>query len=145
MGTQETAASPPEIPAVAPRVVLVDVRSERRAVMRRVVEQALGDGTVLAEVGTASEALAAVEHQGADVVVVEVQLPLAGGLAVIAALRVAYPALAIVVCTFHRDAATQRSAEEAGADAYLVKPVNSRDLRQALLSGRRVVEAVAVP
>jgi len=115
-----------------PRVVLVDSRSERRAVMRRVVEQALGDDTVVAQVGTETEALAAVDHRLADAVVVEIQMPLAEGLSVISALRAARPSLRIVVCTFHGDRSTQAQAAAAGADAYLVKPVNARDLRRAL-------------
>jgi DNA-binding NarL/FixJ family response regulator len=114
------------------RVVLVDVRPERRALMRGVVEMAIGPGTVRAEVASGSEALAAVERHHADAVIVEIQLPVAEGLAVIAALRSAHPAVAILVCTFHHDRTTEREATEAGADAYLVKPVNARDVRAAL-------------
>ena len=120
------------------RVVLVDVRPERRALMRGVVELALGPGTVVAEVASASEALTAVERHRADAVLVEIQLPVSEGLAVIAALRGAHPSVAILVCTFHHDQATEREAGEAGADAYLVKPVNARDLRAALNSVPRL-------
>jgi CheY-like chemotaxis protein len=117
-----------------PRVVLIDSRSERRAVMRRVVEQALGDDTVVAQVGNEVEALAAVERRLADAAVVEIQMPVADGLSVIAALRAARPSLLIVVCTFHGDRGTQAQAAEAGADSYLVKPFSARDLRRALHS-----------
>jgi DNA-binding response OmpR family regulator len=126
-----------------PKVVLVDVRQERRAVMRRVIEQALGEGTVVAQVGTASEALAAAELHLADVAVVEIQLPLTEGLAVIAALRAAQPGLVIVVCTFHSDSLTQQRARDAGADTYLLKPVNARELRRVVRSGRPTPLAVA--
>jgi DNA-binding response OmpR family regulator len=123
--------------AVATRaVVLVDVRPERRGPMISVVEMAIGGGTV-AQVSTADEAMAAVERFGAEAAIVEVQLPLADGLAVIAALRAAYPALVIVVCTFHHDPVTEQRAEDAGADAYVVKPVSTRELRGVLAAGRR--------
>jgi CheY-like chemotaxis protein len=117
-----------------PRVVLVDSRSERRAVMRRVVEQALGADTVVAQVGSEAEALAAAERRLADAAVVEIQMPIADGLSVIAALRAARPSLLIVVCTFHADRLTQAQATEAGADSYLVKPFSARDLRRAVHS-----------
>jgi CheY-like chemotaxis protein len=117
-----------------PRVVLIDSRSERRAVMRRVVEQALGVDTVVAQVGSEAEAVAAVERRLADAAVVEIQMPVADGLSVIAALRAARPSLLIVVCTFHADRHTQEQAAEAGADSYLVKPFSARDLRRAVHS-----------
>jgi two-component system response regulator DesR len=105
--------------------------------MRMVVESGAGAATVVAQVASAEEALAAVDRGGADAAVVEVQLPVADGLAVIAALRAAYPSLVIVVCTFHRDPETKRLAAAAGADSYLVKPVSARDLRRALGTATR--------
>jgi DNA-binding NarL/FixJ family response regulator len=75
-------------------------------------------------------------------VVVEIQMPLASGLATIAALRADYPGLRIVVCTFHGDSSTREQAAAAGADAYLLKPVNARDLRRALQSFPGPADAV---
>jgi CheY-like chemotaxis protein len=114
------------------RVVLVDVRPERRAILRTMVDIALGAGTAVAQVATATEAVAAVERHSANCAVVEIQLPVAEGLATIAALRGAYPSLTIVVCSFHAGAGTQSQSRDAGADAYLVKPVGTRELRGAL-------------
>lgn len=111
-------------------VVLVDVRPERRGPMLSVVKAAIGAGTV-AQVGTIAEALLAVDRNGAYAAVVDTDE------AVIAGLRAGHPALVIVVCTFRGDRAARRQAEEAGADAYLVKPVSTRELRTALDAGRR--------
>jgi DNA-binding NarL/FixJ family response regulator len=121
-----------EGPELRPAVVLVDVRAERRGPMVSVVQAAIGDGTV-AQVGTTIEALAAIERYHAYAAVVEVD---ADG-AVIAALRAAHPALVIVVCTFRSDSSTRRQAEEAGSDAFLVKPVSTREIRTAIEAGRR--------
>jgi CheY-like chemotaxis protein len=126
-----------------PRVVLIDSRSERRAVMRRVVEQALGVDTVVAQVGSEAEAVAAVERRLADAAVVEIQMPVADGLSVIAALRAVRPSLLIVVCTFHADRHTKEQAAEAGADSYLVKPFSARDLRRAVHSEQWVAPIAA--
>src|SRR5438477_4447458 len=47
---------PEESHGMACRAVLVDARSERRALMRRVVDAALGSGTVVAEADGARDA-----------------------------------------------------------------------------------------
>ncbi|HEX4865618.1 MAG TPA: response regulator [Acidimicrobiales bacterium] len=112
----------------------MDVRSERRALTRRVVEMALGAGTVVAEVGNVGEALIAVGRHGADAVVLELGTDLDEWLAGIAELRATNPSLSIVVCTFRADLATRFQACDAGADAYLVKPVSARDIRSALVA-----------
>lgn len=123
-------------PPVA-RVILVDSRRERQTIMRVMVEAALGEGAVVAETASAAEASNAVERYDADTAVVEIQLPLADGLAAVAFLRGAHPGLVIVVCTFHRNADVERAALEAGADAYLSKPVSPVDLRAIVAIGHR--------
>jgi DNA-binding NarL/FixJ family response regulator len=113
------------------RVLLVDARHERRRVMRLVIESGAHGGTVVAQTETADGAVAALDHAVIDAAVVEIQMPVEAGLAAVAALRAARPALAIVVCTFHGDASTRERALAAGADAYLVKPVSARDIQAA--------------
>lgn len=109
------------------RVVLIDPRPERRALMGLLVEQCPG----LSMVGVAadlSEAEAQIREQRADVAIVEIQMPVADGLAAIAALREQFPDLRIAVCSFHDDPATHEAALSQGADAYLSKPLSPREL-----------------
>ncbi|HLI56557.1 MAG TPA: response regulator transcription factor [Actinomycetota bacterium] len=109
------------------RVVLIDSRPERRAVMGVLVDQCPG----LIMVGVAADldgAATRIREQRADVAIVEIQMPVAEGLATIGALREQFPHLRIVVCSFHDDAATRQAAEVHGADAYLRKPLSARDL-----------------
>lgn len=101
--------------------------------MTRIVELSIGTGTVVGQASNRPEALAAVDHHQANIAVVEVQLPAAEGLAIIAELRAAHPSLLIVVCTFLADRATQQQARQAGADTYSVKPVSARELRESLV------------
>lgn len=128
-----TALPEPGLPTVeAPlRVLLVDDRSERREVMRVVVETGDSAGTVVAQAGSPAAAVAAAGRYDPDVVVLEIQMPVAAGLATIASLRAAHASLVIVVCTFHADPSTRRQALVAGADAYLSKPVSARELHTA--------------
>ena len=130
---------PEESPGMARRAVLIDARSERRALMRRVVDAALGSGTVVAEASRTRDALAAIDRHRADVVVLDLE-PLAEGIAGIVELRASHPSLIIVVCTFRADLPTRLQALSAGADDYLVKPVSVRDLR-AVGSARAKVPA----
>ena len=79
-------------------------------------------------------AVEAVERLQANAVLLEIQLPVDQGLDTISALRDDFPALAIIVCSFHATSATKRAALDRGADAYLVKPFSLRDLRVVLRS-----------
>lgn len=114
-----------------PGVVLVDVRAERLGVMRTLLD-GTGLVTVIGEADTQEGALAEVARCRADVVVVEIQMPVAQGLATVAALRQEFPDLRIVVCSFHLGAETQRLALENGADTYLAKPVDVAALGRLL-------------
>jgi CheY-like chemotaxis protein len=114
------------------RVVLVDVRAERRQVMRRVVEGTEAGATVVAEADDEAAALALVAQHDADAVVLDIQMPVEQGLRAIAGLRGRFPGLAIVVCSFHLDSTTKERALAEGADVYLAKPISPRELNAAL-------------
>ena len=137
MGTLLTTSTVSADPGVIPgpdlevRVVVIDDRHDRRQLMSFVLEQA-GDVTVVGYADGPLSAVEAVDRLGANAVVVEIQLPVTQGLDTISALRDDFPALAIIVCSFHTDAPTKRAALDCGADAYLVKPVSLGDLRAVL-------------
>jgi len=114
------------------RVLIVDNRADRRELMRYVVAGSGLAASEVAEAATADEATALMHGDGTDVVLVEIQLPVALGLETIAALRRQSPASRIVVCSFCRDEATKAQAQAQGADAYLDKPVSTRSLDDVL-------------
>ena len=111
-----------------PAVVLVDARPDRRAVMRQMFEHSGGVATVVGEADGATDATAAVEQHAAALVVIDIQPDVQAGLDVVAALDVRFPELTILVCSFNTDAAVRQRALEAGADAYVVKPVSAREV-----------------
>lgn len=113
--------------------MVIDGRHDRRQLMSFVLEQA-GDVTVVGFADGPLSAVEAVGRLGANAAVVELQLPVTQGLDTISALRDDYPALIIIVCSFHADAPTRSVALDRGADAYLVKPLSLRDLRSVLRS-----------
>ena len=124
---------PNETPPVpAHRVVLVDSREDRRQLMRRVVEGDDAKAVLVGEASSGAAALVVVEREQADVVILDVHMPVAEGLRTIAALRDRSPTLGIVVCSFDLDPATVQQALSQGADACLAKPVGRMDVQNAL-------------
>ncbi len=127
-----TPTSEPEANEVGTRVVLIDARPDRRAVMRQVFEHSGVDAAVVGEADGEAKAIALVEQERADLAVIELPLPVAQGLAIITALRSRFPDLAIVVISFNTDAVVKEQAVASGADAYLVKPVSAREVVAAI-------------
>lgn len=109
------------------RVVLIDPREERRALMNMVVDRCPGL-IVVGLAGSLAEAEGQIRTEGAEVALVEIQMPVADGLTTIVALREQFPDLRIVVCSFQKDSVTREAARAHGADGYLVKPLHVEDL-----------------
>jgi DNA-binding NarL/FixJ family response regulator len=116
------------------RVVVIDDRHDRRQLMSFVVEQAGDDVSVVGYADGPVSAVEAVDRLNANAAVVEIQLPISQGLDTISTLRDDFPALRILVCSFHHDPTTKRAALARGADAYLVKPLSPRELHRLLRS-----------
>jgi DNA-binding response OmpR family regulator len=139
MGTPPTASTATADLGVTPgpdfevRLVVIDGSVVRRHLMTYVLEQA-GDVNVVGYADGPVSAVEAVDRLQANAVLLELQLPVAQGLDTVSALREDFPALAIIGCSFHANAATKRAALDRGADAYLVKPFGLRELRAVLRS-----------
>lgn len=116
----------------ARRVVLVDARDERRQLMRLMVEGDPEKAVLVGEAASRADALAVVEQEQADAVLLDIKMPIREGLATVAALRERYPKLGIVVCSFDLDRATSQQVLDLGADSWLRKPVSRREVHTAL-------------
>ncbi len=84
--------------------------------------------TVVGLAGTLDDAKTLIRSEQANIAVVEIQMPVEQGLATVAGLRHRFPDLRIVVCSFHLSLATQEAARSHGADGYLPKPLDLREL-----------------
>jgi len=84
------------------------------------------------------EALAALEHEGFDLVLMDVQMPVMGGLEVTAAIRekeqLTGSRLPIIALTAHAMKGDRERCLAAGMNGYLSKPIQAKDLFEAIES-----------
>ena len=92
--TEQTDAAPATSPpptSTDSRIILVDARPERRAVLRTVLEHADVSAVVLGEADNEVDAIVEVEQHAADLVIMDLPTPARDGLAAVAGLRARQP------------------------------------------------------
>jgi two-component system response regulator NreC len=113
------------------RIALCDDHAVVRSGLRRILE-AEPDLEVIAEAGTADEAVAVAHDAQPDVFVMDVGLPDRNGIAATAEVCEVSPATKVLVLTVHDDVAYLRRAFAAGAAGYLLKEAADIELVQAV-------------
>jgi DNA-binding NarL/FixJ family response regulator len=89
---------------------------------------------VVAEAGTAAEAVEMTRKFEPDLVVMDVRLPDGSGIEACREIRAEFPKTRVVILTSYPDEEAVLSAIIAGASGYLLKQIRSRDLVSALES-----------
>lgn len=123
------------------RVALCDDHPMVRSGLRRILAEEAGI-EVVGEAGTAAEAAELARRARPDVLVMDLGLPGASGIAATTQVRQASPATLVLVLTAHNDVVYLRRAFAAGAAGYLLKEAADIDLVQAVrtvASGRQYV------
>jgi PAS domain S-box-containing protein len=120
-------ASGPGLPPL--RILLAEDNAVNQRLAIRLLEKA-GHAVTLA--GNGAEALAAVERESFDVVLMDVQMPVMDGLETTAAIRARERSGArhqpIIAMTAHAMKGDRERCLEAGMDGYLSKPIQAREL-----------------
>lgn len=116
-------------PAVSRRALVIDDSSVERMLATAVLQK-LGFSVHCA--GTAEEALALLTHCSVDLAMCDLALPGMDGLALLTALRACPAPPPCVVLSAHDDPRHALAAMQAGARAYLVKPLRLADMREAV-------------
>ena len=107
------------------RILHVEDAPAPRRVVQRYVEAA-GHRVVACE--TLEEARELIASESWDVILVDVHLPGGNGLGFVTEARENQPSARILVVSGDTDADVARAAIEAGAEAYLLKPINPKEL-----------------
>jgi two-component system response regulator DevR len=87
---------------------------------------------VVAEAGTVTEAIAAVDRLQPDIIIMDVRLPDGSGIEACRDIRAEHPETRVLMLTSYPDEEAVLSAIVAGANGYLLKQVRARDLVSAV-------------
>ena len=117
------------------RVVLVDDHSVVRAGLRHLLESD-SSVTVVGEASTAAEGVQRVEELKPDLVVLDVSMPGASGLAVIGRMREVSPESRVLILSMHSDAEYVRESERLGSAGYVLKDDAVAELPDAIAAIR---------
>jgi two-component system, NarL family, response regulator DesR len=124
------------------RVLLAENEAMFRTAIRRLLELE-GDLEVVAEVGRGDEVVEAAKANGAEVALLDIEMPGKDGIAVAADLRRELPACrALIVTTYGRPGFLQR-AMAAGAAGFVSKDASPEYLSEAIrrcAAGEKVVD-----
>jgi DNA-binding NarL/FixJ family response regulator len=118
------------------RVLLVDDHALVRNGLRAVLDTT-ADCTVVGEAGTGEDAVELAADLQPDVVVMDLSMPGAGGVAATAALRERVPTARVLVLTTFADDVRVRAALAAGATGYLLKDADPDDVVRAVQATAR--------
>ncbi|GAA1226361.1 response regulator [Pseudonocardia alaniniphila] len=125
------------------RVLIVDDHPVVRDGLRGVID-GQPDMHVVAEAGHGAEALARVDAEPVDVVLMDLRMPIMGGVEAIGQLRRAAPSVRVLVLTTFDTDRDVLPAIEAGATGYLLKDTPRDELLRAVRAAHRG-EAVLSP
>ncbi len=87
---------------------------------------------LVGEAGNGQEAIALVERHAPQVVLLDISMPIMGGLEAAATLRAAHPELRILILSVHDHPEYVMESIRAGANGYLRKDAEPRELRDAI-------------
>jgi DNA-binding NarL/FixJ family response regulator len=111
--------------------VLVDDHSVVRAGLRHLLESD-ASVAVVGEASTAAEGVQRVEELKPDLVVLDVSMPGASGLAVIGRMREVSPESRVLILSMHSDAEYVRESERLGSAGYVLKDDAVAELPDAI-------------
>jgi DNA-binding NarL/FixJ family response regulator len=102
------------------RVLIVDDHPLFREGLRKEIERS-GDLSVVGEAGTAEETLRLAKIARPDVVLLDLELPDRGGVAILGDLKSLLPCVRILIVTHYREASLAIECLRTGADGFLTK------------------------
>lgn len=124
-------------------VMIVDDHAILRAGLKQVLSEA-GDIDVVAEGGTAIDAIQLSRSQNVDVLLLDITLPDRSGIEALQIIKKDNPGLSVLMLSMHREDQYALRALKAGASGYLCKQSASDDLVDAvymLAKGKKYISS----
>jgi DNA-binding NarL/FixJ family response regulator len=114
------------------RILIVDDHPRVREALARVLQDPEGEVEVAGVAASGEEAIALLERQPVEVVLLDVSMPGMDGLEVTARLQARFPPVKVLLLTLLGHATLLRRALEAGATGYLLKTSGKKELLAAI-------------
>jgi CheY-like chemotaxis protein len=125
----------PSVEPRAPRVLLVDDDPETLALLRAALE---AEGvSIVGVAGDGPGAIAMVAETDPEVVLMDLRLPGMDGFEATERIRATHPWVKVVFLTFYEEMLPDRTPQEVGAFAYLVKGCSTKLMREVIHEARR--------
>ena len=118
------------------RVLLADDDERYRESLRVLVEEQ-PELSVVAQAANGLDAIEAADAVALDAAVIDLHMPLVDGVTAVARLRRDHPSLCVIAITGDREPRLLHAAQEAGADAVLLKEELVESLIERLRSARQ--------
>lgn len=99
---------------------------------------------VVGEAGDGEEALGQIEKLQPDLMIIDINIPFINGIQLSFKVRKLYPEIKIIILTGYDEFEYAQGAIRAGVFRYLLKPINSEELRDALLDLREEIQKVTL-
>jgi DNA-binding NtrC family response regulator len=122
------------------RVLIADDEKNMRWVLRQALE---GEGYEVTEAVDGKEALAAINEQAPDLMVLDHKMPAPDGMEVLRRVRAKGMAFPIIMLTAHGNVTSAVEAMKAGASEYLTKPFDLDELKLGIDKAIRMTELAA--
>jgi len=117
-----------------PRVLIVEDAAAERALLRELLE---AEGvSVVAEAGDGAEGVVGALQFQPDVVLMDLRMPGMGGIEATRLIKASLPTTQVIILTVYEGPLPERSAEEVGAYAYLVKGCSPQLVRDVIFQAR---------
>jgi two-component system, NarL family, nitrate/nitrite response regulator NarL len=116
------------------RIVLVDDHQIVRQGIRMMITDARPTWEVCAEAGNGEEAIEAIKKFNPDVVILDVTMPVRNGFETARYLKESGSKTRIIMLTMHESTGFLRESRNAGADGYVSKTKDSKELVKAIES-----------
>jgi DNA-binding NtrC family response regulator len=107
------------------RVLVVDDEPLMRKMVRGIL---VGKGYCVETAADAADAMRKIARSGFDIVMTDLRMPEVDGLKLLAEIKRHWPDLGVIVMTGFGDARTADKARARGADEYITKPFNAREI-----------------
>jgi DNA-binding NarL/FixJ family response regulator len=119
------------------RIILAEDHALVRQGIKRIIEDINEGLEVVHEAGNGRQLLEALKTVPADLVVLDISMPLMSGIEAIREIKRAFPQVKILVLTMHKKKEYLNDALSAGANGYLLKEDAARELVTAIDTIRR--------